>query len=173
VTGDMASNPLDQPCLDASLVTDPLHEASEALVECLERRIGGVVDSSMDLYYETLYGLLLMSDQSFRAIGTLVSDNAGDRIFPVQAAILARTMLEGLGNILVLREAPEERARLYGLDVTRNLRASRRCTPQRSRIRAGRYGYSSEQSNFSGGRLVCESRQRSGKTFPTGQSLAT
>jgi hypothetical protein len=116
----------DLPRLDASLVTQPLAEAYSALVDCLERRILEC-HSSRNLYYETIYGLLLLCGQSFGAVGTLVHDAAGDRSFPVQAAMLARSMIEGLGNVLALRESPEERARLFALatarDLQRNLKA--------------------------------------------------
>ena len=68
--------------------------------------------------------MLLLSGQSFGAAITLVKDEAGDRIYPVQSEILARSILEGLGVVLALRESPEEGARLHSLDWLRHLRSN-------------------------------------------------
>lgn len=114
---------LDLPDVQSAPVLEPLAEAYNALVNGLERRVEGF-HSSMSLYYETLHGLLLMSGQSFGAAMTLVKDEAGDRIYPAQSEILGRSILEGFGVVLTLRESPERRARLYALDLLRNVRTN-------------------------------------------------
>lgn len=107
--------------MPAAAVTAPLAAASNSLVEDLKLRFGDP-PSPMRNYYELLLGLLFASRQSYAGAIRLVEDAAGDQIYPVQAEILARAVVEGLALVLVLREGPEARTRLYLLDELRNAR---------------------------------------------------
>ena len=52
------------------------------------------------------WGLALSSRQTFRAATILVSDRLHPETLPLQAAILVRSLLEALGNIMALTSSP-------------------------------------------------------------------
>ncbi len=68
----------------------------------------------------TLRGLLISAEQTYAAVCILLSEKRPKRLM-LQAAILNRSLLETLGNILALCEAPKSRTRILLREAYKNL----------------------------------------------------
>jgi hypothetical protein len=105
--------------LPAKLVADATARAATAISEALH---GKVESGSLgpEQFWTVMEGLLLAAMQTLDAIYYLAAESQ-PKVFPPQAAILIRSLLENLGNVLALSEAPEERFGLYARDSYRSV----------------------------------------------------
>jgi hypothetical protein len=61
---------------------------------------------SQELYRTVLWGLALSVNQTHAAVATLLADQRKPKTLPLQGAILVRSLLEALGNVIALTAKP-------------------------------------------------------------------
>lgn len=105
--------------LPAKLVAEATARAASAVAESLHARVEAG-SLKPEPFWRVVEGLLAAAMQTFDAIYYLAAESQ-PRVFPPQAAMLIRSLLENLGNLLALSEAPEERFGRYARDSYRSV----------------------------------------------------
>ena len=70
-------------------------------------------------FWVQLRGLLISAEQTYAAVCILLADKRPKRLM-LQASILNRSLLETLGNVLALCEAPKTRSRVLDREAYKN-----------------------------------------------------
>ena len=98
------------PSFPFAVINTPLTSLTEYYREHLRR---DVRDSRLQPpdYWVTIRGFLISATQTYSAICILLADKRPKPLM-LQAAILCRSLLETLGNLLVLTQAPKSRMRV-------------------------------------------------------------
>jgi len=105
--------------LPAKLVADTTATAATAVAAALHSKVASGSLSPED-FWRVVEGLLAAAMQTLDAIYYLAAESQ-PKVFPPQAAMLIRSLLENLANVLALSEAPHERLGLYARDSYRSV----------------------------------------------------
>jgi hypothetical protein len=108
------------PIVSARQFDVPLKEAHRKLLKLLDRQL--TYSSRETSFWGTLRGHLLSARNAFVAATILVSNDrlrVLRRLFPAEAAILSRSLLEALGNVMALCADPINRTERYARDAYR------------------------------------------------------
>jgi hypothetical protein len=107
------------PPVPFKLYDDPLKVLVEFYKEHIRRDIDGARLAPTE-FWVVLRGLLVGAAQTYTAVCLLLSEKQPKRLM-LQATMLNRSLLETLGNILALCEAPKSRTRILVREAYRNL----------------------------------------------------
>ena len=107
------------PPIPFKLYDDPLKELIEFYKEHIRRDIGGAKLAPAE-FWIVIRGLLVSAAQTYNAVCLLLSERQPKRLM-LQAAILNRSLLETLGNVMALCEAPKSRTRILVREAYKNL----------------------------------------------------
>jgi hypothetical protein len=107
------------PPVPFKLFDDPLKVLIEFYKEHIHRDIDGAKLAPAE-FWVVLRGLLTSAAQIYTAVCLLLSEKRPKRLM-LQAAILNRSLLETLGNVLALCEAPKSKTRILVREAYKNL----------------------------------------------------
>lgn len=107
------------PPIPFKLYDDPLKVLIEFYKEHIRRDIDGAKLSPAE-FWVVLRGLLVSAAQTYTAVCLLLSEKQPKRLM-LQAAILNRSLLETLGNVMALCQAPKSRTRILVREAYKNM----------------------------------------------------
>lgn len=105
--------------LPAKLVAEATAEAASNIADSLHAKVESG-DLAPEPFWRVIQALLATAMQTLDAVYYLAAESQ-PKVFPPQAAMLIRALLENLGNLLALAEAPEERFHCYVQDSYRSV----------------------------------------------------
>ncbi|HVN82239.1 MAG TPA: hypothetical protein VMW38_24860, partial [Terriglobia bacterium] len=108
----------EAPHIPFELINKPLMVVVEFYKEHVGRDVSGGRLKPTE-YWFLMHGFLISAVQSYAAIRILLAEKRPQRLM-LQAAILSRSLLETLANVLALSEAPKKRSRILLRESFRN-----------------------------------------------------